>query len=590
MRGWQARTAGWLVAGVGLLGAVGALAQERPLKDQTVTFTQYIETLTRPSSDSTRQLFLEGTRVRFDYGVDKPGMDAWWANGGHALTSGTGLVNSYNVEFDPEFWLVVRDLTFEADVGFVSCTGLKFLVKDCVFKRGLRFTGNEISFLVFENCRFENGVKFDRNTVADRVEFTNCTFSFAGETESSGFDRTSQTLLISAKNDPIDLRLTGCRFLAPTEAATLPQYGIGLHNSSYTNLRLQGCTFGAPLDLSQSIVANQFTLQQCTLGYGLYSNGLSINQLNALVDWGNLKDYRLRVRDPQSGRVWDGESAFGTAHETQYTLLASCYANFYNTFKSQGNRFAANAAYIELKTIETRQQRQLYTETGSSEAYFIWLMDLFLEEFSDFGTNPIRSIRYSLTVILIFAAIYFLAPVALDERPKRNLYSQLSLYASFINHNRPFEDLYREHLALFQAAEAPDTHRVALRREVQQLPWALRILIPRQVGVRTLFTTLEARFYQLIDQKGDLTWDELSKRKKWTLGLVFWLVAGASIGYFLVLRVIDSVVLSLNVFSTLGFGEIRVRGVAVYLTILEGFLGWFLLSIFSVVLLNQLLQ
>ncbi|MDX2062231.1 MAG: potassium channel family protein, partial [Bacteroidia bacterium] len=243
-----------------------------------------------------------------------------------------------------------------------------------------------------------------------------------------------------------------------------------------------------------------------------------------------------------------------------------------------------------LKTIETRQQRQLYTETGSSEAYFIWLMDLFLEEFSDFGTNPIRSIRYSLTVILIFAAIYFLAPVAIDERPKRNLYSQLSLYASFINHNRPFEDLYREHLALFQAAEAPDTHRVALRREVQQLPWALRILIPRQVGVRTLFTTLEARFYQLIDQKGDLTWDELSKRKKWTLGLVFWLVAGASIGYFLVLRVIDSVVLSLNVFSTLGFGEIRVRGVAVYLTILEGFLGWFLLSIFSVVLLNQLLQ
>lgn len=47
--------------------------------------------------------------------------------------------------------------------------------------------------------------------------------------------------------------------------------------------------------------------------------------------------------------------------------------------------------------------------------------------------------------------------------------------------------------------------------------------------------------------------------------------------------------LSLNSFVTLGFGTIPTTGVARYVCILQGFLGWFLLSIFTASLINQVL-
>ncbi|HHZ65452.1 MAG TPA: hypothetical protein EYN38_09000 [Flavobacteriales bacterium] len=46
----------------------------------------------------------------------------------------------------------------------------------------------------------------------------------------------------------------------------------------------------------------------------------------------------------------------------------------------------------------------------------------------------------------------------------------------------------------------------------------------------------------------------------------------------------------MNTFTTLGFGEIPVKGIGRYIAILEGFLVWFLLSIFSVSLISQILQ
>jgi hypothetical protein len=47
--------------------------------------------------------------------------------------------------------------------------------------------------------------------------------------------------------------------------------------------------------------------------------------------------------------------------------------------------------------------------------------------------------------------------------------------------------------------------------------------------------------------------------------------------------------LSLNAFVTLGFGSIPIKGVGKYICIIQGFMGWFLLSIFTVTLINQIL-
>lgn len=55
------------------------------------------------------------------------------------------------------------------------------------------------------------------------------------------------------------------------------------------------------------------------------------------------------------------------------------------------------------------------------------------------------------------------------------------------------------------------------------------------------------------------------------------------------LSLANAITLSLNAFITLGFGNIPTRGIARYVCVLEGFMGWFLLSIFTVALINQVL-
>lgn len=55
------------------------------------------------------------------------------------------------------------------------------------------------------------------------------------------------------------------------------------------------------------------------------------------------------------------------------------------------------------------------------------------------------------------------------------------------------------------------------------------------------------------------------------------------------LSLVNAVTLSLNAFVTLGFGNIPTHGVARYFCVIEGFLGWFLLSIFTVALINQVM-
>ena len=57
----------------------------------------------------------------------------------------------------------------------------------------------------------------------------------------------------------------------------------------------------------------------------------------------------------------------------------------------------------------------------------------------------------------------------------------------------------------------------------------------------------------------------------------------------ILLTLVNSLTLSINSFVTLGFGSIPTKGFARYLCIIEGFIGWLLLSIFTVALINQVL-
>jgi len=91
-------------------------------------------------------------------------------------------------------------------------------------------------------------------------------------------------------------------------------------------------------------------------------------------------------------------------------------------------------------------------------------------------------------------------------------------------------------------------------------------------------------------------WDTKSKTQLVTDFKVF--IKKNEHGYFkpflillkgFLLSLINALMLSLNAFVTLGFGTIPTTGLARYVCIIQGFIGWFLLSIFTVALINQVL-
>ena len=85
-------------------------------------------------------------------------------------------------------------------------------------------------------------------------------------------------------------------------------------------------------------------------------------------------------------------------------------------------------------------------------------------------------------------------------------------------------------------------------------------------------------------------WVDLPPGRKVYAGIAVSITVVVYLIYLGIIRGLNSIVLSLNTFSTLGFGDIPVRGISRYVAIVEGFLGWFLLSIFSVSLISQILQ
>lgn len=91
-------------------------------------------------------------------------------------------------------------------------------------------------------------------------------------------------------------------------------------------------------------------------------------------------------------------------------------------------------------------------------------------------------------------------------------------------------------------------------------------------------------------------WDLTSKGKLITNYRTF--IEKNDKGYFkpflslsggLALSFINALTLSLNAYTTLGFGNIPTHGLARYACVVQGFIGWFMLSIFTVALINQVL-
>jgi hypothetical protein len=86
------------------------------------------------------------------------------------------------------------------------------------------------------------------------------------------------------------------------------------------------------------------------------------------------------------------------------------------------------------------------------------------------------------------------------------------------------------------------------------------------------------------------TWDSLTISRKVSVGLIVSFLLFLYFLFVILIKSINAFILSLNMFIIIGFGLIPEKGLAMYLGVIEGIIGWFLLTIFTITLLSQVLQ
>ncbi|WP_420316996.1 potassium channel family protein [Ekhidna sp.] len=260
---------------------------------------------------------------------------------------------------------------------------------------------------------------------------------------------------------------------------------------------------------------------------------------------------------------------------------------FIDLYKLQRNTTWANSVFIELKDLETERLAYLYSQGPTFRTYFKWKVNQFLKLFSDYGTEPSKAIVFGVYVIIFFAAIYLFFPNSWDSHGKNRILHRFGFFLKYVDSKAGMHEVYMEdkkgELLVYE------DFKKLLHEKGQRVP---RFFITAGFPLYRWAVSgskISSWFLSRVDVlKG--TWEETPKSKKW---LKYVLVFGAfiiALLYDLFIKVLNAVMLSINTFTTLGFGEIPIKGLPRYLAIVQGFIGWFMLTIFSVSLISQLLN
>jgi len=572
-----------------------------PINGKIVSFTTFIQTMVSYAPEKIQGNFVVEFRdihVVFDEKTDREGMDKRFNEANPPVWRVKHDISMVACTFDKGMWWVMNSVVFEGFVNMSSCNNVKTMFKNCVFEKTIRLERNDIGFLDFERVDFKHGFRYHFNTIQDHLKFSHCKFSInpaiKDDTRFSGFDMyvIEPRLLEIHQKGEADLTIENTEFKVPIQFHQSPKGVVDISASNFNNMALINNHFGCNINLTKTAVQNQFLLNDSYISGKIIIDAFNLNPTNTRIQWSSVANNKISVYDKR-GNLINGAMRSQIKDEVLFNNLISCYANFYMVFKTQGNRMFANSCYVEWKNIETDFLRNTYSQKEGN-AYFNYLMNVFLREFCDYGTNPLKSIYISVWVLIAFGLVYFISPFRVNYNHDGNqkpasLYSKLSMYARYFSEETSLKAIYLENNPQTSPKNDAWEYAKLVVEKGEDMPRFFRWIAFPLAWWRKFKQQASIQFYGFIDRFPQ-QWREFSKTQKIKAFLIFGGLMFLDFVYFTLIRAVDSLTLSLNVFSTLGFGEVPVKGVIRYFTVIEGFVGWFLLSIFSVSLISQIIQ
>jgi hypothetical protein len=241
-----------------------------------------------------------------------------------------------------------------------------------------------------------------------------------------------------------------------------------------------------------------------------------------------------------------------------------------------------------MKKIEKTASKIRFEAEGKIIYWFRWKMDNFLEYFNAYGTDPVLSLVNSFFWILGFAILYIVFPSEEDNIRFHNIRTAISKYVHhFSEQQKQFftaDEIYERELQDIRKMKAE------FQGNLEKLPPIVSFIGMPFYYMGFWFTVVKHRVRSVSKFNIYQDWSQLDQWGRFKASTIVTLNFLGFLLWGIIMRLVNSFTLSLNAFVTLGYGEIEAKGVARYFCVIEGLVGWFLLSIFSVSLISQILQ
>jgi len=536
-----------------------------------------------------------------------------------------------------------KGLHFESDLIFNYCSGLFPAIMDTRLKGDLHIkntvSNNHVSLLRvstkglhIENCTL-NGyillrkVSTNGNTIILNNQIENLYLIESKLNEGLTIEKCQIDQMLYLKQDTIhsqvvlryikakDIYIPDCLFKYPADSATLEMFRVSycvaneftlsdcsfitsdkkktfefLSNSFRDVTSIYDCRIDPHL-----VLVNLYTTGRLVLGeHNQYGNYISLHNVSynnaSFFDWPSLQSNIIGhdwLTDKKNDRLYFGKTDEELANTMVYDRLVQNKQGIYNLYRTQGHRQYANEMLVEIRDLQTRMLKYRYEQNPNLEAYFFWKMNLFLKKFSAYGTNPVIAIIYSLKVILLFALFYLFLHNDWDIGNRRIVGKRLNFLLKYFQVEKGLSELDQEE----QSGKQDDLKKLRLENEagIGKTPSYLNRVIDWYIHSNLLSNKLRAFAIQKMDILSG-TYAELSKPKQVKVAFLSGIWFCSFLAYTLLLKVLNAFTLSLNAFTTLGFGNIPTKGFSRYVVIVQGFIGWVLMTIFSVTLISQLIQ
>ena len=268
-------------------------------------------------------------------------------------------------------------------------------------------------------------------------------------------------------------------------------------------------------------------------------------------------------------------------------LLTSQYRQFINILHQKGDELK-NKFVMKLKDIQTNQKMFIYYMNPNTNSWFNWKGSEFLKWYSDYGMNPFKALAYCFWAMIYFALFYFFFYSDWDKIDRGFLIKRFNSVMDYFTTEKRIEDFYssthdKEMTTFSEFKETLEKNKV-------HMPSMLASLAKPIYQMSLLRYKLLNFSYKKAEFMAGRKWVDLKKKDRYLIGTLTFFLTITYIIYLIFIRALNSIALSVNAFSTLGFGQIPVKGFTKYVAIIEGFIGWFMLSVFIVSLLSQMMS